>query len=42
MFVTYSNVVFMEGNLVVMGVECEGVYCIVDRLYIGVWFVFVT
>ena len=36
-FVMYSNVVFMEGNWVVMGVECGGrlLYC-VTVLYIGI------
>jgi len=41
-FVMYSNVVFMEGNWVVIGVEYEGVIFLCDSLYIGIWCVFVT
>ena len=40
-FVMYSNVVFMRGNWVVMGVECGGVIVLCDSLYIGIWCVFV-
>ena len=36
MSVTYSNVVFMEGNWVVMGVQCGGLlYCV--TVYISVF-----
>ena len=37
MFVRYSNVLFMEGNWVVMGVEFgDGVIVLCENLYIGI------
>ena len=42
MFITYSNVVFMEVNWFVMGVHYGRVILLCDSLYIGIWCVFVT